>query len=90
MLTSTLDVMARNSLTADDVAYLVELPGEDIQVLPSVLINGRNMHYAYERGSMPREKGRDSATHALKIHLKNMNVSTSCILFFSVTMLISS
>ena len=29
-------------------------------------------------------------THALKNHLKNMNVSISCILFFSVTMLISS
>ena len=33
---------------------------------------------------------RYTATHALKIHLKNMKVSTSCILFFSVTMLISS
>ena len=33
---------------------------------------------------------RYTATHALKNHLKNMNVSTSCILFFSVTMLISS
>jgi cell envelope opacity-associated protein A len=31
-----------------------------------------------------------TATKALKNHLKNMNVSTSCILFFSVTMLISS
>ena len=29
-------------------------------------------------------------THTLKNHLKNRNVSTSCILFFSVTMLISS
>ncbi len=33
---------------------------------------------------------RYTATHALKNHLKNMKVSTSCILFFSVTMLISS
>ena len=33
---------------------------------------------------------RYTATHALKNHLKNMNVSISCILFFSVTMLISS
>ena len=33
---------------------------------------------------------RYTATHALKNHLKNINVSTSCILFFSVTMLISS
>ena len=33
---------------------------------------------------------RYTATHALKNHLKNINVSTSCILFFSVTMLINS
>ena len=33
---------------------------------------------------------RYTATHALKNHLKNINVSTSCMLFFSVTMLISS
>ena len=33
---------------------------------------------------------RYTATHALKNHLKNMNVSISCILFFSVIMLISS
>ena len=32
----------------------------------------------------------NTATKALNIHLKNMNVSMSCILFFSVTMLISS
>ena len=32
----------------------------------------------------------NTATNALKNHLKNMNVSMSCILFFSVTMLISS
>ena len=31
-----------------------------------------------------------TATKALKNHLKNINVSMSCILFFSVTMLISS
>ena len=31
-----------------------------------------------------------TATNALKNHLKNMNVSTSCILFLSITMLISS
>ena len=41
------------------VTPIVELPGAESQVLPSVLINGRNMHYAYERGSMPKDKGRD-------------------------------
>lgn len=63
------ELQVRSTLTLDSlrlggnnqvyVTPVVELPGEDIQVLPSVLINGRNMHYAYERGSMPREKGRD-------------------------------
>lgn len=41
------------------VTPVIEIPGAQSQTLPSVLINGRNMHYAYERGSMPREKGRD-------------------------------
>lgn len=41
------------------VTPIVEVPGGESKVLPSVLVNGRNMHYAYERGSMPREKGRD-------------------------------
>lgn len=41
------------------VTPVVETPGGDTRLLPSVLVNGRNMHYAYERGSMPKEKGLD-------------------------------
>lgn len=38
------------------VTPVVEDPEGRRAVLPSVLINGRNMHYAYERGSLPKDK----------------------------------
>lgn len=38
------------------VTPVIEGPGEQAVFLPAVLINGRNMHYAYLRGNMPRKK----------------------------------
>lgn len=38
------------------VTPVVEGPGDRQVVLPSVLINGRNMHYAYKRGSLPKDQ----------------------------------
>ena len=37
------------------VTPIIESPSGQSEVLPSVLVNGRNMHYAYERGSMRRD-----------------------------------
>lgn len=38
------------------VTPVVEGPQGQRVVMPSVLINGRNMHYAYERGALPKNK----------------------------------
>ncbi len=38
------------------VTPVVEGPGGENVALPSVLVNGRNMHYAYLRGNVPKEK----------------------------------
>lgn len=37
------------------VTPLIEGPRGESVTLPTVLINGRNMHYAYERGSLPTD-----------------------------------
>lgn len=54
----TLDSLTLGGNNQVYVTPVVEMPGGESQTLPSVLINGRNMHYAYERGSMPKDKGR--------------------------------
>lgn len=38
---------------------VVEGPDGRRAILPSVLVNGRNMHYAWQRGSLPKDKNVD-------------------------------
>lgn len=37
------------------VTPIVSAPGVKSVALPTVLVNGRNMHYSYERGTLPRD-----------------------------------
>lgn len=70
-----LDVMVRFDIVLDSLKlgankqlYITPVieDGTNSQVLPAVLVNGRNMHYGYERGTAPRNPNYPVIQHEVR------------------------
>lgn len=64
------------------VTPVMEGPNGQQVALPSVLINGRNMHYAYKRGALPKNK---EADYTVAYEVRRYNGKTQSLQYKAVT-----